>query len=153
MYNSFSFFFCDSLRTPRSVQAGVSVGGGIGLVAVCVISAVYIPSYIITTLKLRTGAIPTLTDDYFFNYRLAVDLITRIFGAMFWSLFATGIIISTFFAVLTGLFVWEVRGIIRACVMVFQTFVMSHISFRITSPFSYTGDPTGDALVAEPVVR
>lgn len=47
----------------------------------------YIPSVTSTTLKFRSGVIPSLRSSNFARYRYAADLVTLITGSMFWGKF------------------------------------------------------------------
>jgi len=72
-----------------------------------------IPSIITTTLKLRTGFLPTLRDPLFKNYRSNIYSTAYVIGAMIWAPLIMGILL--YFVTFLGIFllVWQVtRGIV-----------------------------------------
>jgi len=70
--------------------------------------AIYIPSAVTLTLKLRAGVIPTLDDPYFTLYRRAVDHVTILLGSMFWGTLASSILVGAFIGFIAFLFLWQV---------------------------------------------
>lgn len=48
------------------------------------LAVTYIPSVTSTTLKLRSGVIPSLRSPGFARYRFAADQVTILTGSMFW---------------------------------------------------------------------
>jgi hypothetical protein len=51
---------------------------------------IYIPSFISTVLRFRSGVLPSLRENAILYYRPALDTVTVLFGAVFWgSLFTT----------------------------------------------------------------
>ena len=79
-----------------SITCGL-VGGFLAAIVACV---VHIPSYISTVLKFRSGVIPSLHDRDFLRYRFAPDVVTVLFGSVFWGALATaisaGLIVTVF---------------------------------------------------------
>ena len=78
------------------------------------ITAVYLaisvlPSVTSTTLKLRTGVIPTLRDPNFAAYRFAMDQVTILPGSMFWGCFISSALVGGFVGGIVFLFLWQVR--------------------------------------------
>jgi hypothetical protein len=67
-----------------------SIGGFVALSTMVIIVMLYIPSYIITTLKFRCGFLPSLRDDNFPDFRQAADNVTVLLGSVFWGMLATG---------------------------------------------------------------
>lgn len=53
------------------------------------VAVVLIPLYVSQVLMLRSGAIPTLTDENFLRYRFGMDTVTVLLGAAFWGSFVT----------------------------------------------------------------
>ncbi len=90
----FSFSIALSLATFHStfysMYIATSIGGFVALSTMIVIVMLYIPSYIITTLKFRSGFLPSLRDDNFPDFRQAADNVTVLLGSVFWGMLATG---------------------------------------------------------------
>ncbi len=72
------------------MYTATSIGGFVALSTMVLIASLYIPSYIITTLKFRTGFLPSLRDDNFPDFRQAADNVTVLLGSVFWGILATG---------------------------------------------------------------
>jgi len=53
------------------------------------LAVTYIPSVVSTTLKLRSGVIPSLRSPGFTRYRFAADTVTILTGSMFWGTFCS----------------------------------------------------------------
>mmetsp|Transcript_15838 Transcript_15838/g.22648 ORF Transcript_15838/g.22648 Transcript_15838/m.22648 type:complete len:1024 (-) Transcript_15838:164-3235(-) len=84
---------CGSVLPPISnnvMYIATSIGGFVALSTTLLIAFLYIPSYIITTLKYRSGVISSLKDDNFPDFRQAADNVTLLLGSAFWGLLATG---------------------------------------------------------------
>ncbi|KAL3908061.1 MAG: hypothetical protein SGILL_008627, partial [Bacillariaceae sp.] len=89
------------------LKISVFVGGIFGLLAAIGIAVVYLPSSVCTILKFRYGVIPSLGNETFRKYRFAVDLVSQLFGAMFWGCIVTAFITFGIFGSLTFLFAYE----------------------------------------------
>merc|ERR1712226_1625674 len=68
---------------PWIIRVTFGVATTVAILAAISMSLVYIPSAIHTILKFRSGAIPSLRDPYFINYRKSLHLSTFMIGAMF----------------------------------------------------------------------
>lgn len=74
---------------------------------------IYIPSVICTTLKLRSGVIPTFLDPNFKDYRVSVDTVSLLSGAVFWGCIYSSLLLGVLCAVGVFFLVWDVtRGIV-----------------------------------------
>ena len=63
----------------------IAIGSGVAAVAALAIALLFLPSVISTTLKLRTGIIPSVADPELREYYIYnVNKGTYLFGAMFW---------------------------------------------------------------------
>jgi hypothetical protein len=92
-------------------RAGIAGTAGLlsGVGACFAIAMVYIPSFISTCLKYRTGVFPSLRDRSFPMYRVAVDLVTTLYGSAFWGCIFTGIIATILIGGVVFFAVWHVR--------------------------------------------
>jgi hypothetical protein len=64
-----------------ALYGAVSAALVVGMAAVLAVISVWIPSYVSTALKFRSGEIKSLRDRDFQKYRVAIDLVTNIFGS------------------------------------------------------------------------
>lgn len=87
---SIAYLSAFSFLTLVSIYIAASIGGFVAFSTTLLIAFLYIPSYIITTLKYRSGVIPSLKDDNFPDFRQAADNVTILLGSAFWGLLATG---------------------------------------------------------------
>ena len=80
--------------TPQwQINFAVSMGALSGILAASGIAVVFVPSYISSVLKFRSGFFPSLKSKDFLQYRFAQDQSTILFGSAFWgSLYTAGII-------------------------------------------------------------
>ena len=67
-----------------------------------------IPSIVVTTIKFRTGVIPSLQDPYFKRYRVGLLATTFLLGGSIWGALISAFIIFTLAASLTFLTVYPV---------------------------------------------
>mmetsp|Transcript_11512 Transcript_11512/g.21517 ORF Transcript_11512/g.21517 Transcript_11512/m.21517 type:complete len:105 (-) Transcript_11512:1270-1584(-) len=67
-----------------------------------------VPSMIMTTLKFRTGVIPSLRDPYFKHYRKGVLATTYLLGGALWGALLSSAVIFFITFVITFLFVYQV---------------------------------------------
>jgi len=77
------------------------------LVSFCLM-LVYIPSTIVSIMRLRTGDIPTLRDRNFNSFRKNQDSTTMIIGSMFWSALYSSWLIGLIIGFVVFLFLWQV---------------------------------------------
>jgi hypothetical protein len=82
---------CVAAFPPWTIVTSASMALVAGLGTTLAIVFFYIPSYICTTLKFRTGIYATLDDRFFPDYRQGMDAVTSVLGAMFWSVFLAGL--------------------------------------------------------------
>lgn len=87
---SIAFSLATLPSTFYSIYIATSIGGFVALSTMIVIVMLYIPSYILTTLKFRSGFLPSLRDDNFPDFRQAADNVTVLLGSVFWGMLATG---------------------------------------------------------------
>ena len=67
----------------------------------------YIPSYIHTLMKFRSGVIPSLRDPHFIGYRTGLQDMAYLIGAMFWGLITTTSYLVVIIAVCFFALVWQ----------------------------------------------
>ena len=70
--------------TRRYYRAAVTVGLLGGFLVAASVAVVFIPSFVSTVLKFRSGTIPSLGDREFLRFRYALDVTTVLFGSAFW---------------------------------------------------------------------
>ena len=93
---------------PYMVVAPFAVGTVIAFITAVSLAVTYIPSVTSTTLKLRSGVIPSLHDAEFNRYRFAQDTVTIITGSMFWGCFLSSLLMGGIIGLIVFLFVWQV---------------------------------------------
>jgi len=72
-------------------NVAISVGIIVALWISAYVSIVYVPSFIASVLKFRSGVLPSLRDKGFQEYRRSLDQVTSLFGSAFWgTFFASG---------------------------------------------------------------
>ena len=71
------------------------------------LAVIYIPSTIITTLKLRSGVIPTFNDPNFRKYRVATDTVTLLSGSLFWGCIYASVGLGALSAFVVFFTVWQ----------------------------------------------
>ena len=71
------------------------------------LAVTYIPSVTATTLKLRSGVIPTLRDPSFRQYRFAVDQVTVLSGSMFWGCLFASVLVGGIVGSIVFFFIWQ----------------------------------------------
>lgn len=108
-----SHFAC-SLISCR-VVVGATAGIIAALAAASRIAIIYIPSFISTVLKFRSGVIGSLRDREFIIYRYAAEQVTILFGSSFWGCLFTGIAALILVGGIVFLAVWHVS---RSVVMI-----------------------------------
>ncbi len=98
LFLSFFLLECLFFRCKFALIASLVITG----VSLCIQALNYIPSYIKTTFKFRTGVHASLGDTYFEDYRIQASLVGNLFGAMFYGAFASGMLIASllFFIIL-----------------------------------------------------
>jgi len=72
------------------------------------LTVAYIPSATSTTLKLRSGEIPTFRNVDFAHMRAAPDVTTMLTGGLFWGCFYASLTLGGVLAILVFLFLWQV---------------------------------------------
>ena len=78
----------------------------------------YLPSVTSTTLKLRSGVIPTFRSaENFQQYRFASDQVTILTGSMFWGCLISSVLVGSLIGGIVFLFLWQ------ATVAIVQQFV------------------------------
>lgn len=66
------------------VRVPAILGTIVAFITALSLAVTYIPSVTSTTLKLRSGVIPSLRNPGFSRYRFAADMVTILTGSMFW---------------------------------------------------------------------
>lgn len=90
------------------VVAPVVVGSIAAVIASFSLTMVLLPSITSTTLKLRSGVIPTLTDPSFTTYRYEMNSITYISGCLFWGNLAASVLVGGLIGGFSFLCIWQV---------------------------------------------
>ena len=91
-----------------------------------------IPSMIVTTIKFRTGVIPSLRDPYFKKYRVGLMKTTGLLGASLWGTIFSLSIIFSLAAGLTFLAVYPVSRWKEIC---YISFLWNHTQLCVFSMF------------------
>jgi len=90
------------------------------------LAVTYLPSATATTLKLRSGVIPTFRAPKDFQlYRYATDEVTALTGGMFWGCFIASVLVGALIAAVIFMFLWQ------ATVALVQKFVAIAIGFLV----------------------
>lgn len=89
LYESTIVYFNDYIINnatiqPWQIQMAFGISGLLAFIAAIILAASYYPSTVTTTLKFRSGVIPSLQDPNFTKYRQNVHYVTLIMGGMFW---------------------------------------------------------------------
>ena len=71
------------------------------------LAIIYVPSTIMTALKLRSGVIPTFRNPNFRDYRVSTDTVTLLSGSLFWGCILASIIIGAISAIAVFFLVWQ----------------------------------------------
>ena len=116
------------------------------------LSSFVIPSLISTTLKLRSGVIPTLRNKNFSSFHYEVYNSTKLIGSMFWSNLVASLVVGSTIGFLVFLTLWQVSVplvqqlfalAIGVCIMILLRFLLtrwfrtsSHRGFYRVKPFS-----------------
>ena len=137
--------------TGTSYTIAISAGLVVALACVGYVWLVYIPSFVSTVLKFRSGEIKSLNDRSFLQYRKNLDQVTVLFGSAFWGTFfsclsggiLTGLIVGLIFQAGDGNFGSQLGGQIVGCVrwigsFVFQVPVNLYFSHPHLSTDSYS---------------
>ena len=91
--------------------------------------AVMVPSMIVTYLMFRSGAIRSLHDPYFKNYRRGLSTVTYLFGASIWATIFSLFFTIVFAFAITFLFAYQVSYMQRFVFLIlFSTFKLILIS-------------------------
>ncbi len=114
----FSFHECLFFRCEFALIASLVITG----VSLCIQALNYIPSYIKTTFKFRTGVHTSLGDTYFEDYRIQAPLVGNLFGAMFYVyiilFFVAPVFRDAAVTVLIAVAGFIINVAIKACLMV-----------------------------------
>lgn len=94
---------------PTQPQAtfAITMGGIAAFIATVSLAIVWLPSSVSTIQQFRCGAIPSLHDRQFQQYRKAPDLTTILFGSTFWGTFYSSGVIFIIVGGLSFILVWE----------------------------------------------
>jgi len=77
------------------------------------LTIIYVPSTVVTTLKLRCGVIPTFNDPQFSYYRSSPDKVSLLSGSLFWGLVFSSSIIGGLAGFVAFFFLFQkTRGIV-----------------------------------------
>mmetsp|Transcript_24789 Transcript_24789/g.60926 ORF Transcript_24789/g.60926 Transcript_24789/m.60926 type:complete len:1042 (-) Transcript_24789:625-3750(-) len=98
-------------RDRSMVVVPVAVAAGVATLCALIITLLFLPSITATTLKLRTGVIPSVCDpktrtQYTFN----VNSGTFIFGSMFWGILASSLLVGGIVGFILFLAMWQVTA-------------------------------------------
>jgi hypothetical protein len=97
----------------------------------------YIPSYIKSTLKFRTGAHPSLGDSYFEDYRIQAALGCNLTGAMFFGVLISGTVIASLLLIVILFFVAPVFRDAVVTVLIIVAGFAINVAIKVTLTMIY----------------
>jgi hypothetical protein len=89
------------------VEIPFVIGSVLAFLTAVSLAITYIPSTTATTLKLRCGIIPTLTDPKFYLYRGAADQVTVLLGSLFWGCLIASVLVGALVGGVAFIFLWQ----------------------------------------------
>ncbi len=100
---------------PSILTISVSIGlaAFFTLLALFLVAFLFIPNVILTSLKYRSGVLPSLRNESFKRYRDNIISLTFLVPVTFWSALAMAIILFGLFSVIFFLLLWEVGFIMH----------------------------------------
>lgn len=124
-----------------------------------VLSFIYIPSVVSTTLQLRSGIIPFFKDKRNqAELRMNMDQVTILLGSMFWGLLYSAALLGAIVGFIVFLFLWQVSQnahINASCVpsSFLSTRATSHDNALLLSSLIVPGDSAPDGYYFYPTCR
>ncbi|CAB9513809.1 expressed unknown protein [Seminavis robusta] len=114
--------------SPWQFRLGLSIGLFGALLGVSAIACVYVPSFVSSVLKLRSGFNPSLKGDYegFLMFRKSPDATSILFGCNLWGCFYTALIAFAIFGIVAFVTIWPMT---RSYVF---TFIAGYFGLAIT---------------------
>jgi hypothetical protein len=93
---------------PYMISIPIIVGSVVAFLTALSLAITYLPSVTATTLKLRSGVIPTFRDQKNFEqYRVASDQVTVLTGSMFWGCFISSLLAGSLVGAIVFVFLWQ----------------------------------------------
>jgi len=116
----------------------------VSFIVVMFFALIYFPSVVTTTLKLRTGVIPTFSNPRFASYRASPDKVSTLSGSCFWGTIISSLLLGILSGIGVFLIVWQVTRpiVIRICAIVIGiavTVTIKTIFLTISRKFTYRG--------------
>jgi len=132
------------LPEPWLIRVTFGVATTVATMAALSICFVYIPSAIHTILKFRSGAIPSLRDPYFINYRKSLHLSTFMIGAMFWGLLVSTVVLAVLVAGAVFVVLWPITqpflgSLLATIIGIFSTLILKIVVCIYVGKLSFTG--------------
>ena len=108
------------------ISVPLKVGSIVAFLTALSLALTYLPSVTSTTLKLRSGVIPTFRSaENFQQYRFASDQVTILTGSMFWGCLISSVLVGSLIGGIVFVFLWQ------ATVPFVQQFVATLIGILI----------------------
>ena len=109
--DDFTLMVNSYLPTREQILISINVGMACGLASTIKIFCAYILSTISTTLKFRSGQIPSLRDPRTFQqFRFAQDTTAAIFGSVFWGSFYTAFAVAVIIGLIVFFSMWPLTS-------------------------------------------
>ncbi|GKY91070.1 hypothetical protein MPSEU_000079800 [Mayamaea pseudoterrestris] len=89
------------------VTVPVAIAAAFAFMTAVYLSLAYIPSVCKTILMLRCGAIKTMRDPKFIQYRQAPDQVSILTGSLFWGAYFSSILVGAVLGLLVFFFLWQ----------------------------------------------
>ena len=91
-------------------QLGLSIGVFGSFLGVLTIAMVFVPSFVSSVIKLRSGVLPSLRGDResFLQFRTSPDSTSVLFGSSLWGCFYTSVTCFLIFGLVAFLSIWGV---------------------------------------------
>jgi hypothetical protein len=80
---------------------------GVAFLTAVYLSLAYIPSVCKTILMLRCGAIKTMRDPNFVQYRRAPDQVSILTGSLFWGAYFSSLVVGAIIGLVAFFFLWQ----------------------------------------------
>jgi hypothetical protein len=89
------------------VVVPLAIGTVVAFLTALFLAVMYMPSVMMTILKLRSGNIPSLRDHNFNMYRIAPDQVAILTGSLFWGSFISALFVGGFVGLLVFFLLWQ----------------------------------------------
>lgn len=108
----------DDVTVGSRTRISMAVGSFFSVIVSVVITVLFIPNVVTTTLKFRRGVLPSLrSEDFLHRYRFALDQVALVYGGMFWGVLFSSIAIGALTGGFVYLLLWEsTSGIVLSAI-------------------------------------